>query len=332
MPELKKIVITGATGFLGSHLVAALSSECEMVVGIGRDPMRAAFLQQRSTSTLLGDISNVKFISQAIAGADAVVHVAALSAPWASRRAFLSANVIGTKNVVEACRQHAVRRIVHVSSPSVTFAGQDFFRQTEQAPYPKKYLSFYSRSKKIAEDIVNAGIRGGLPATIVRPKAMFGPGDTTLLPRLIAAADAGRLFQIGDGTNLVDLTHVANVVRAIVLVLRTEQCVGRTYTVTNDEPSNLWSVIRLAVAELSGRPILRRVPYWVAFTAGATLEGRALITRKEPLLTRYSVAILGRNQTYDISALKDDTGYTPVVSMKDGLSQTIAALKNRRLE
>jgi nucleoside-diphosphate-sugar epimerase len=322
-----KIVVTGVTGFLGGHLASALVDDGHTVVGTGRDRKRAELARKRGASVLLGDIAEKEFVCEAIAGAEAVVHAAALSAPWGSRQAFLTANVTGTENVVEACRRYLVQRVVHVSSPSVTFAGQDVFQQTEQAPYPRRYLSFYSQSKKMAEDVVNHAIRAGLPATIVRPKAIFGPGDTTLLPRLIAAARAKRLVQVGTGTNLVDLTHVANVVRSIVLVLKTEYAVGQTYTITNDEPSNLWSVIRLAVSEILAGANLRRVPYRAAFLAATAYEARAALTRREPFLTRYSVAILGRNQTYDISALKRDTGYTPGISIKEGLRQTIAAFK-----
>ena len=205
-----KIVVTGVSGFLGRHLASALAAEGHAVIGTGRDRARSELAAPFCSRLLFGDITDASFVDDAIAGADAVIHSAALSAPWASRKAFMSANVTGTENVIKACERFHVNRVIHVSSPSVTFAGQDVFDQTEQAAYPKKYLSFYSRSKMLAELIVNRATGDGLRATIVRPKAIFGPGDTTLLPRLIVAARAKRLVQIGDGTNLVDLTHVAN--------------------------------------------------------------------------------------------------------------------------
>jgi len=323
------IVVTGVTGFLGTHLVVALIRDGHTVVGIGRNSERAAMVERHGARVLLGDIANREFVFEAIAHADVVVHVAALSAPWGQREAFFSANVTGTKNVVDACLRSEVGRMIHVSSPSVAFAGQDVLLQTEAAPYPGKYLSLYSESKKLAEDIVHDSIRAGLAATIVRPKAMFGPGDTTLLPRLVSAARAGRLAQIGDGSNLVDLTYVANVVQSILLLLKTGRSVGKIYTVTNDEPATLWSVVRFALQEILGKVDLRQMPYRAAFLLAAAFEARAAITRREPPLTRYSVAILGRTQTYDISALKRDTGYTPQVSLKEGLAETIAALKKR---
>jgi nucleoside-diphosphate-sugar epimerase len=321
------IVVTGVTGFLGGHLATSLIREGHTVVGAGRNRERAGLMEKQGARVLLGDIANTDFVFQAIAGADAVIHVAALSAPWGTRKAFFSANVTGTKNVVHACLHSRVGRLIHISSPSVAFSGQDVLRQTEAAPYPRKYLSFYSQSKKLGEDIVHESIPAGLLATIVRPKAIFGPGDTALLPRLVAAAKAGRLVQIGDGSNLVDLTYVANVVQSILLLLKTDRSIGKTYTVTNDQPVALWSVVRFALRETMGVASLRQVPYRTAFLLAAALEARAAITRREPPLTRYSVAILGRTQTYDINALKKDTGYTPKVSLEEGLAETIAALK-----
>jgi nucleoside-diphosphate-sugar epimerase len=322
------IVVTGVTGFLGAHLATALIGEGHTVVGTGRNRERAVLIEKRGARVLLGDIANGEFVFQAIAGADALIHVAALSAPWGKRKAFFSTNVTGTRNVVDACLHSGVRRLIHVSSPSVAFAGQDVLRQTEDAPYPRKYLSHYSQSKKMGEDIVHESIPAGLLATIIRPKAMFGPGDTALLPRLVAAAKASRLVQIGDGSNLVDLTYVANVVQSILLLLKTDRSIGKTYTVTNDEPVALWPVVRFALRETMGVASLRQVPYRTAFLYAAALEARAAITHREPPLTRYTVAILGRTQTYDISALKKDTGYTPKVSLKEGLAETIAALKS----
>ena len=126
-------------------------------------------------------------------------------------------NVGGTEHVIAGCVRHSVRRLIVVSSPSVLFNGRDQHLLTDAAPYPARFISTYSATKKLAEDRVHAAISQGLPALILRPKAIFGPGDTTLLPHLISAARQGRLPQIGAGRNLVDLTYVGNVVQALLL-------------------------------------------------------------------------------------------------------------------
>jgi nucleoside-diphosphate-sugar epimerase len=166
-----------------------------------------------------------------------------------------------------------------------------------------------------------------LPAVILRPKAIFGPGDHALLPRLIAAARAGRLPQIGDGQNRVDLTYVENVVHAVLLALDSEVAIGKTYTITNDEHPLLWEVIRDVLTRLGLSTRLRRIPLSLAFIAATLMEWGAAFTRQEPWLTRYSVGLLARTQTYDISAAKRDLGYAPRVTVAEGLDRTLESLR-----
>src|SRR5262249_37158559 len=153
--------------------------------------------------------------------------------------------------------------------------GRDQHLLTDAAPYPARFISTYSATKKLAEDRVNRAIRQGLPALIVRPKAIFGPGDTTLFPRLIQAARQGRLPQIGDGRNLVDLTYVGNVVGALLLALDAPAALGNTYTITNDEHVVLWDVIKQVLRQLGIRAPQRRIPVTAAMIVAGLMEARA---------------------------------------------------------
>jgi nucleoside-diphosphate-sugar epimerase len=223
--------------------------------------------------------------------------------------------------------------MIYVSSPSVVFDGRDHCNLSEDAPYPRRFASAYSWSKKIGEDLVNAAARSGLETIIIRPKAVFGPGDTSLLPRLINAARQGRLPQIGDGNNKVCLTHVDNVVEALFLARDASgDALGRTFTITGGESANLWTVIRHVLHSLGLPNRLRRVPVSVALVAAGMMEARAAVTKHEPLLTRYSVQILARTQTYDISAARRFLLYAPVISLSDGIEQTVSALKANELK
>jgi nucleoside-diphosphate-sugar epimerase len=254
-----------------------------------------------------------------------VFHVGALSAPWGRRADFYAVNVGGTEAVISGCLAHGVRRLVYVSSPSVVFAGRDQHDLSEAAPYPRRFASLYSLTKKLGEDRVNAAA-DKLETVILRPKAIFGPGDRALLPRLIAAARADRLPQIGDGRNLVDLTYVENVAQALVLAMQAHAAAGKTYTITNDEHPALWEVIRQVLQHLGLSTYLRQLPLGAALAAARLMELRAALTGKEPLLTRYSVSILARTQTYNISAARRDLGYQPGVSLAEGITRTLAAL------
>jgi nucleoside-diphosphate-sugar epimerase len=322
-----RILVTGGTGFLGNHLIRALQERGHWVRALGRNEAACRTLASKGIDVVRADLRDAAAVRAACAEMDAVYHVGALSAPWGPAADFHAVNVDGTSHVLTGCRVHRITRFIHVSSPSVTFAGRDVMGQTEAAPYPRRFLSAYSWSKKLAEDRVNAAAREGLATVIIRPKAMFGPGDTTLLPRLLDAARRGRLPQVGAGRNLVDLTYVDNIVHALVLALRAPAAVGRTYTITNGEPVSLWDVIKRVLRQLDISAELLRLPYRVAYLLAGALECRARIFGGEPVLTRYTAAILGRFQTYDISAARRDLDYAPPVPLAAGLERTLAALQ-----
>ena len=315
------ILVTGGTGFLGQHLVRALLVQGHRVRVLGRNVAVARGLAGIGATPMIADLRDRAAIIAACRAADAVYHIGALSEPWGKRADFLAINVGGTANVLAGCQQYAVGRLIYVSSPSVLFAGRDQHLLTEAAPYPRRFASVYSLSKKLGEDLVNAS--PWLETVILRPKAIFGPGDTALMPRLLRAAQQNRLPQIGDGRNLVDLTYVENVVDACVLALTAPRAVGNTYTITNDEHVLLWDVIRRVLQANGLSTRLRQVPLPLALAAAGAMEQRARLTKTEPLLTRYTAAVLGRTQTYDCSAAKRDLGYVPRVHVAEGVRRTL---------
>jgi nucleoside-diphosphate-sugar epimerase len=321
-----EILVTGATGFLGQHLARAVLARGYGVRMLGRDFSGVSDLIAAGARPVPADLRDFATVATACGGVAAVYHVGALSAPWGRPDDFYAINVGGTEAVIEGCRRHGVHRLIFVSSPSVVFDGRDQRALTEDAPYPAAFASVYSLTKKLGEDRVNAA-RANLETVILRPKAMFGPGDRALLPRLISVARAGRLPRIGDGRNLVDLTYVENVVDALLLALDARAAAGKTYHITNDEHVPLWQVIRAALVQLGLPPRLRPVPVSLALAVASVMELRAALDGREPLLTRYTVQILARTQTYDISAAKRDLGYAPRVSVAEGMQSTLRALQ-----
>lgn len=320
------ILVTGGTGFLGRRLAATLLARGDEVRLLGRDFGGVADLLAAGATPLRADLRDTAAVVAACAGMDAVCHVGALSAPWGRRADFFDTNVGGTVAIVAGCRAHGVGRLVYISSPSVTFGGGDVIDATETAPYPRRFASIYSLTKKLGEDRVNAAARAGLATVILRPKAIFGPGDRALLPRLVDAARRGRLVRIGDGTNRVDLTYVDNVAHAIVLALDAPAAVGGTYTITNGAHPRLWAIVAGTLAHLGLPQRLRAVPLGAASAVAAILEARAALTGREPTLTRYGAAILARTQTYDIAAARRDLGYAPIVGFEEGVARTLRVL------
>lgn len=327
-----RVLVTGGTGFLGRHLAAALMKQGHQTHLLGRSFAPANALVEQGAMPVAVDLRDRAAVSAACAGMEVVYHVGALSAPWGQRSDFYAINVGGTEAVLAGCLEHGVRRLIYVSSPSVVFDGRDQQLAIEDVPYPRHFASIYSLTKKLGEDRVNAARSRGLETVILRPKAIFGPGDQALLPRLIAAARQNRLPQIGDGRNLVDLTYVENVVHALLLTCDAPAAIGKTYTITNDEHVPLWDIVRTVLERLNLSTRLRKIPLSVALAAASMMEMRAALTGKEPLMTRYSAAILARTQTYDISAARRDLLYMPPISIAEGTERTLTALETEEAQ
>ena len=194
-----RVLVTGATGFLGRRLATTLVEHGHQVRALVRNPGADDSVIE-GAEVWRGDLRDPATVIAACEGIEVVQHAGALSSPWGPKSEFYATNVGGSQAVMDGCQRYGVRRLIYVSSPSVVFDGQDHHNLTEAAPYPATSISVYSHTKKLGEDLVNAA-SGGLETVILRPKAIFGPGDRALLPRLLATARTGRLPVIGDGRN-----------------------------------------------------------------------------------------------------------------------------------
>jgi nucleoside-diphosphate-sugar epimerase len=325
------ILLTGGTGFLGRHTAAKLLDHRHKVYLLGRtftrDGEGMQTLLKRGAVPVEADLRDPAAVVGACRGMDAVVHAGALSADWGARAEFEAINVGGTQHVIDGCRAAGVGRLVHISTPAVVFTGEDHQYIDERRPFARSFTSHYAATKMQAEELVNAACGGGLATVVLRPKAIFGPGDTSLLPRLLAAAGAGKLRQFGRGDNRVDLTYVENVAHAILLALEARAAVGKTYFITNDEHVLLWPLLRRVLHSLHLPHELRPLPLPVALGVARLMEWRANVTGRPPLLTRYSVGVLARTQTYTIAAARRDLAYAPVVPIEQGINHTLAVLR-----
>lgn len=328
--RIMRIFITGGTGFLGAHLARRVLKDGAQVRVVGRNQRVLAELENAGAEAVCADVRDASAMKEACRGADVVVHAAALSSAWGTRAEFWQTNVVGTQNMARACESNNVKRLIYVSSASVVFGGRDLLNMNEQTPFPRRFASLYCETKKRGEDIVNEANARGLDTVIVRPKAIFGADDPSLWPRVLRAARANRLFQIGDGTNLIDLTHVDNVVEALVLALENPAARGQTYFVSSAEPTSLWPTIRRVLGEVGLPDQLRTVPLRAAYSVAWLMERRALLSRREPLLTRFSVLLLARSQTCDIAKARRELGYKPTVSVEEGIERTLEAWRHTK--
>ncbi|MEO8083613.1 MAG: NAD-dependent epimerase/dehydratase family protein, partial [Ardenticatenales bacterium] len=256
---MKRAVVTGATGFLGGHLARRLADDAAWtVVGLGRDAVAGAALEQAGVPFVRSDLAAgdaAARLAEICRGADVVYHCAALSTPFGPAAAFRAANVDGTAAVIAACEAAGVGRLVHVSSPSVAFRWRDRLHVREDDALPRP-ATRYAASKRAAEALVRTAVGGGLDAVVLRPRALIGPGDTAVLPRIVAALERGRLPVIGDGHALADVTVVDNAVDAMLAAATaTREIVrGRTYNISNGAPVSIWPMIARIAAALDLPP------------------------------------------------------------------------------
>ncbi|WP_019447845.1 NAD(P)-dependent oxidoreductase [Cupriavidus sp. BIS7] len=321
-----KLVITGGTGFLGRHLVWRAAAEGAEVVFTGRNPEAAANVIGRAPAPVRwqalshGDAAAESALANAARGADAIVHCAALSSPWGRYDDFHRANVVSTAEVVAACEAHGVPRLVHVSTPSIYFGFADRIGIREDAELPSP-ANDYVRTKLAAEALVQeAGLRA---VAILRPRALFGPWDQTLMPRILRVLHKGALPIMRGGHIQLDLTYIDNAVDAAWLAL-TKPLPRQVniYNVSNGEPRELSDLLSVMAREFALPLRTRKLPWPVVDALARGMESAARIFgRGEPVLTRYSAAVLAFSQTLDVSALRNELGWRPRISIDEGIGR-----------
>ena len=323
------ILVTGAGGFLGQAIVRRLRHRGLAVRGLNRRTYPA--LQALDVEQIQGDIADRETVFQAVSGCEAVFHVAALAAVWGKAETFDRINTGGTRNVIEACRQFGVRRLVYTSSPSVTFDGSDQEGVDESAPYPQKFLAHYPRTKAAAEQLINQANDRELATVSLRPHLIWGPGDNHLLPRLLERHKANQLKIVGDGGKLVDSVYIDNAADAHLAAfdrLDLQSAIGgKNYFISNGEPKPMGWLINQLLQASGLSSVKSRVSAGLAYTAGAVLEGcyRWMGLKTEPRMTRFVARQLATAHWFDINAAKRDLGYRPVISIEEGLRQLAAA-------
>jgi len=323
-----KILITGATGFLGNAVSTMLLERGHTLTLMGRDFSKVRNLLYMGATPLRLDLRDRDRVQAACADMEIVCHLGARSSRWGPRRDFWEVNVEGTRNVLEGCLEHKVKRLIYVSTPGVTFDGRDHFEVNEDAPYAARFVSVYSETKKVAEEMV-LGARALLEVGVLRLKSLYGPGDRALLPRLLEAAREGRLVQLGNGQNCLDFTYIDDAALAVVLALEHAAPfpVRPIWHITGGEHVRVWDVI-YQILEHQGIPRkLPKIPLEVALLTAAALEQFARVTGNEPVLNRYITLLLARNQTYDIGKARRELGYAPQVPFEEGLRRTLTTLE-----
>ena len=343
--QTKHIFVTGAGGFLGNAICRLLRLANIKVTGFARGSYPE--LTQMGVNMQQGDITDFVRLKEAMQSCDLVFHVAAKAGVWGNKEDYFEPNVQGAENIIQACQELAITRLVYTSTPSVTFAGVDEAGINESQPYATNFLNFYSESKALAEQKILAAStsfnqstvqdsqKGSqlvkspvklLKAVALRPHLIWGPNDPHLVPRVLERARAGRLKLVGKEDKLVDTIFVdnaayAHILAAIDLSKINSHCSGKAYFISNDQPITMAAMLNNILNCVDLPPVTKRVPSTVAYAAGATLEWfyKILNKKQEPIMTRFVAKQLSTSHYFDISAAKKDFGYMPLISIEEGM-------------
>ncbi|MFJ4371951.1 NAD-dependent epimerase/dehydratase family protein [Pseudomonas japonica] len=320
------ILVTGASGFIGGRFARfALEQGLEVRVN-GRRAEGVEHLVRRGAQFIPGDLGDPEVARRLCQGIDSVVHCAGAVGNWGRYQDFYQGNVVLTENVVEACLKEHVRRLVHLSSPSIYFTGRSRTGITEDQ-VPRRFYDHYGATKHLAEQKVFGAQEFGLEVLALRPRFVTGAGDVSIFPRLLQMQRKKRLAIIGNGLNKVDFTSVQNLNEALFSALNAgPQALGQAYNISNGHPLPVWDVVNYVMRRMSLPPVTRYRSVGLAYTAAALNEGfcRLWPGRPQPTLSRLGVQVMSKDFTLDISRARHYLDYRPQVSIWAALDEFCA--------
>jgi nucleoside-diphosphate-sugar epimerase len=313
--------VTGGSGFIGSRLIGRLTREGTRVRALARTEGSARRVGALGAEPVRGDLADRAALAAGAEGAEVAFHLAAHLGDWGRWEDFERDNVVGTRNALEACAEAGVHRFVHCGTEAALMAGEPLVQVDESAPLRPDSRAPYPATKAKAEQAVRAADRDGFETVVVRPRFVWGKGDTTLLPEMVATVRTGRFAWIGGGRNLTATTHVDNVVEGLLLAAERGRA-GDVYFVTDGEPVVFREFVTELLATQGVEPPDRSLPAWTAAPmARIAAAWRLLPLPGAPPMTTFRAWLLTQECTIDISRAREELGYKPVVSREQGLAE-----------
>jgi nucleoside-diphosphate-sugar epimerase len=314
--------VTGGSGFIGGALIRRLTADGWRVRALARSERSAGRVGELGAEAVRGELDDAASIRAGAEGSEVAFHAAAAVADWGSRDDFLRANVTGTENALRACRQAGVARFVHVGTEAALMVGQPLVNVDETAPLRPDSKAHYPATKALAEQAVRAASGDGFETVVVRPRFVWGPGDTSVLPGIVEAVEKGRFSWVGGGHHLTSTTHVDNVVEGLLRGAVGGRP-GEAYFVTDGEPIEFREFVTELLSTRGVTPPDRNTPPALARAAAAAFETLwpRLGRKSPPPVNRFAVWVSSLECTIDISKARRELGYAPVKRREDGLAE-----------
>ncbi len=314
--------VTGGSGFVGRALIARLSGAGHAVRALARSERAMEAVRKAGAEPVRGDLEDAASLRAGMEGCEVAFHSGAKVEVWGAREDFRRINVEGTGRVLEAAASARVRRVVHVSTEAVLVSGRPLAQLDETRPLPADPMGLYPWSKGRAEELVRAAAIGGLETVIVRPRAVWGAGDTSVLPKVVEAIKAGRFAWIGGGKHLTSTCHVENLVAAMLLAAERGPS-GETYFVTDGAPITMREFLGGMLDAVGVAAPDKSVPLAVARALAWLVEGWWSLAARtdEPPIVRTAVQLIGREVTVRDDKARRMLGYREVVTREEGLAE-----------
>ncbi|MFA6448145.1 MAG: NAD-dependent epimerase/dehydratase family protein [bacterium] len=330
---MEKILVTGATGFIGGAIARRLKGEKRAVRALVRRRSDTAALAAAGIELRYGDITDSASVLDAAEGADAIIHCAALASDWGAWETFERINVDGARNVFDAALKTGAQRVVHFSTSDV-FGFNNEGRMIDDS-FPIKKTGFpYPDTKIDSEELAfNYARKRGMPVVVLRPAWVYGPGDKTFLPEIVNAMRSRQLVFIGSSRNVMALTYIDNLVDATLLALERDEAVWHGYLVCDNEEISWRDLTNLIAENLHlTRPAIT-IPFPAAKGVAAASEAIARLAKSEnrPVITRYALEVTARNLRYSNIKMRKDLGFAPKIMPAEGMRITMEWLKSADL-
>ena len=316
-----EILITGGNGLLGHHLVSALQERGDTVRVLALPAEDTTGLEQRHVAIYRGDVRRPDTLVAPLQGVDTVFHLAGMMGVWRPLQDYYAVNVAGTENVCQAALAAGVRRLVHVSSWTVygmalpTPAREDF----PLAPFQEPYAVTKAEGDRVVQHMI---ARDHLPAAIIRPGTFFGPGDRLHFGRMADRVRAGKGLVVGSGRNALPFVYVTDVVQGLLLAADHAGAAGQAYNITNDQPLTQEEFLGAIAQELGVRAPRLHAPYHALYAAAFAAEQAARLgglSARQPPVTRLGVKLFGTDNRHAIDKARRELGYSPRVSLREGV-------------